>query len=43
MDDGEIIEEGTHDTLLADEGPYADLWEAQTDDEETDEVPALDD
>jgi ABC-type multidrug transport system, ATPase and permease components len=43
MDDGEIIEEGTHDTLLADEGPYADLWEAQTDDDDTEEVPALDD
>ena len=43
MDDGEIVEEGTHDTLLADEGPYAELWEAQTDVEETDEVPARDD
>ena len=43
MDDGEIIEEGTHDALLASDGSYADLWEAQTDDDETDELAALDD
>ena len=43
MDDGEILEDGTHDDLLASEGPYAALWQAQTDDDDTDEVPALDD
>jgi ATP-binding cassette subfamily B protein len=43
MDDGEIIEEGTHDALLASDGSYATLWEAQTDDDETDELAALDD
>ncbi|TQQ82755.1 ABC transporter ATP-binding protein [Halonotius terrestris] len=44
MADGEIIEEGPHDDLLAAEGAYADLWEAQTDDDDdAAELPALDD
>ena len=29
IDDGEIIDEGTHDALLAKGGPYAELYEAQ--------------
>ncbi|WP_424000066.1 ABC transporter ATP-binding protein [Haloarcula salina] len=32
MDDGEIVERGTHDDLLAADGEYADLWYAQADD-----------
>ena len=31
MDDGEIIEQGTHETLLTESGAYADLWSAQID------------
>ena len=31
MDDGEIVEQGTHETLLTDSGAYADLWSAQID------------
>ena len=31
MDDGEIVERGTHDELLARHGEYADLWAAQAD------------
>ncbi|MBX0293455.1 ABC transporter ATP-binding protein [Haloarcula nitratireducens] len=31
MDDGEIVERGSHDDLLASEGDYADLWRAQAD------------
>jgi len=33
MDDGEIVERGTHDELLAERGDYADLWHAQADDQ----------
>jgi ATP-binding cassette subfamily B protein len=29
MDEGEIIEQGTHDELVANAGAYADLWEGQ--------------
>jgi len=43
MDDGAIIETGTHDDLLAADGAYADLWAAQTDDDEPAEIAALDD
>jgi ATP-binding cassette subfamily B protein len=31
MDDGEIVERGTHDELLATAGDYAALWNAQSD------------
>jgi ATP-binding cassette subfamily B protein len=31
MDDGEIIERGSHDDLLATDGTYADLWGTQAD------------
>ncbi|MBV0923682.1 ABC transporter ATP-binding protein/permease [Halomicroarcula limicola] len=31
MDDGEVVERGSHDDLLASEGDYADLWRAQAD------------
>ncbi|GAB6860709.1 ABC transporter ATP-binding protein [Haloplanus litoreus] len=31
MEDGELVESGTHADLLADDGDYADLWHAQAD------------
>ncbi|MFB6161346.1 MAG: ABC transporter ATP-binding protein [Haloferacaceae archaeon] len=31
MEDGEVVESGTHDDLLASGGDYADLWAAQAD------------
>jgi ATP-binding cassette subfamily B protein len=30
MDHGELVEQGTHDELVADDGIYRQLWEAQT-------------
>jgi ATP-binding cassette subfamily B protein len=33
MDDGEIVERGSHDDLLAGGGEYADLWQAQADEQ----------
>ena len=29
LDHGKIVEQGTHDALLSQQGPYADLWRAQ--------------
>ena len=37
LDDGEIIESGSHERLLAASGEYASLWDAQVDD-----APAVD-
>jgi len=37
MDDGEIVEEGTHEDLLTEDGTYADLWKVQVGD--VDELP----
>jgi ATP-binding cassette subfamily B protein len=33
MDDGEIVERGTHDDLVSSDGIYADLWAAQADED----------
>ncbi|WP_284007683.1 ABC transporter ATP-binding protein [Haloarcula pelagica] len=33
LDDGELVEEGTHADLLAAGGDYADLWQAQADEQ----------
>ncbi|MFW6319322.1 MAG: ABC transporter ATP-binding protein, partial [Bacillota bacterium] len=30
LDEGKIIEQGTHESLLADDGLYAELWDIQT-------------
>ncbi len=30
LDEGDIIEQGTHESLLADDGLYAELWDIQT-------------
>ena len=35
MDDGEIVESGTHEELLDVDGEYAALWQAQGDSETT--------
>ena len=33
MDDGEIVERGSHADLVAAGGEYADLWQAQADEQ----------
>jgi ABC-type multidrug transport system fused ATPase/permease subunit len=30
MDDGAVVEQGTHDYLLSVKGRYCELWDAQT-------------
>ena len=37
MDQGQLIEQGTHDKLVASQGMYANMWELQQ--QETDELP----
>ena len=32
LDDGKIVESGSHERLLAKSGEYAALWDAQVDD-----------
>ena len=41
MDDGEIIEQGSHGELIAGSGKYADLWASQAD--TTSSAPTIDD
>jgi ATP-binding cassette subfamily B protein len=41
LDDGVIVEQGTHDTLLAAGGLYADLYRTQLDREELQRDPGL--
>jgi ATP-binding cassette subfamily B protein len=38
LDEGRIVERGTHDSLLARNGYYADLYRRQTLEEELDEI-----
>ena len=38
LDEGKIVERGTHETLLAHEGYYADLYRRQTLEEELEET-----
>lgn len=35
LEAGRVVEEGTHDTLLADQGRYAHLWHMQLSEDET--------
>jgi ATP-binding cassette subfamily B protein len=30
LDDGRIVQTGTHSNLITESGPYADLWRVQT-------------
>jgi ATP-binding cassette subfamily B protein len=39
MDDGQVVESGTHDELLAAGGEYAGLWRAQADEAPVTDVP----
>jgi ATP-binding cassette subfamily B protein len=43
MEDGEVIETGTHDQLVDDDGAYAGLWASQTDDSRPAGVAGADD
>ena len=39
LDDGRIVERGTHPVLLAEEGEYAAMWRRQQEDEESSDIP----
>jgi ABC-type multidrug transport system fused ATPase/permease subunit len=43
MEDGEVIETGTHSGLVDDDGAYAGLWASQTDSSRSGGVAAADD
>ncbi|WP_123534051.1 ABC transporter ATP-binding protein [Halosimplex salinum] len=43
MEDGEVIETGTHEELVAESGAYAGLWASQTDDGDARGVVGADD
>jgi ABC-type multidrug transport system fused ATPase/permease subunit len=35
LEAGQVVEQGTHDALLADQGRYAHLWHMQLSEDET--------
>jgi ATP-binding cassette subfamily B protein len=43
MDDGRIVESGSHEQLLAREGEYASLWESQADTDPSEALADADD
>ena len=40
LDEGKVVQQGTHASLLAEEGPYADLWRLQNEQRESLSAPS---